>query len=78
MMQCDNEVSVRTLRAHMSHALRLDRTFQEIRVKMEEYIVNTSITVMIAPLTHLCVNTYFMSKACFGCGIVDITESWKN
>ena len=58
MAQCNNEENC------MSHGLRWDRQFQDIRVKMEESIEKLSNTVMITLLTHLCINNYFMSKLC--------------
>ena len=40
---------------------------------MEECIEKFSNTLMHVQITHLHMNSYFMSKFYFGCGIMDVT-----
>ena len=75
MTQHNNEVSVRTLGIYMSPTLNWYRQFKELRIKMQEYIGKLSNTIMTIQLTHLHVNSHFISKVYFGCGIMDMIDS---
>ena len=75
MKNYDNEQSVQTLGIFMSPTLNWDRQFQDINIKMEESIGKLSSTLMKVQLTHLCVNSHFMSKVYFGYGIMSITDA---
>ena len=75
MKQYDDEQSVRTLGIHMSPALNWDSQFQEVKIKIEESIRKLSNALMIVLLTHMYVNSYFMSKFYFGCGIMSTIDA---
>ena len=75
MKQYSNEEIVIVLGIHMSPALNWDRQFQEVKTKMEESIGKLSNVLMKAQLTHLHVNSHFMSKVYFGCVIMSITDT---
>ena len=75
MKQCDNEQSVRTLGIHTSPALNWDRQFQEVKIKMKESIGKLSNALMKVQLTHLHVNSYFMSKVYFGYGMMSVIDA---
>ena len=53
MMQHGNEESVRTFGIYMSSALCCDSKFQELGIKIEEYIGNLSSTAMMVQLKNL-------------------------
>ena len=42
---------------------------------MEKSIRKLSNSLMTAQLIHFCVNSYFMSKVYFGCGMMSMTDS---
>ena len=75
MTQYDNEVSARILGICISPALIWDGQFQEVRIKIEDSIGIFSKTLMTAQLTHLHVNSYFLSTVYFGCGVMELRET---
>ena len=75
MKQYSNEESVRALGICVSPMLNWDRKFQEVKIKIEESIRNLSNNLMASQFKHLHINSYFISKNYFGCGIMDVTDS---
>ena len=73
--QHNNEQSVRMLGICMLPTLNWDRQFQEVKIKMEESIGKLSNTLLTAQLAHSCVNSCFMSKVYFGCGMMSMTDA---